>query len=249
MSVNDFPDYHFKPFVLTNSQIENPASVILDFFSNFHLPDFREEFKQMFEDSLHKETVDPQIHYHTFIEVNKLVEACWVVREAINENKIIGLVTIPSVLEKRFKPPTIWLPLNPNLMPVPNTDGNAIAGAIIKINGEPGLIVDRINVPSFGCIDGVIEVNGESMTPTFANGSRIGIVRLNDNKIINWGSCCYIIDKNWCGLVRRVYQGETSDKLLLVADHPDQELFPPAIRNWDQIEAIYNIKLTIIKQQ
>jgi hypothetical protein len=248
MSVNDLPDYHFKPLALTNNQIENPTSVILDFFSNFHLPDFREEFKQMFEDSLHKETVDPQMHYQTFIEVNKLVEACWVVREAINEKEVTRLVTVPPVPEKRLKLPTIWLPLNPNLMPAPNTDGNSTAGSIIKINGEPGLVVDRISAPLFGHIDGIIEVNGESMAPTFINGCRVGIVRLSDNKLINWGSCCYIIDKNWCAIVRRVYQGDTSDKLLLLADNPDQELFPPAIRSWDQIEAIYNIKLMVIKQ-
>ncbi len=94
-------------------------------------------------------------------------------------------------------------------------DGKAAAGTHYWLsNDEPELIVDRINAPFLGPVDGVIEVTGESMTPTFSNGCRVGIIRLNDSRILNWGLHYYIIDKNWQGIVRRVYQGETDGSLL-----------------------------------
>jgi transcriptional regulator with XRE-family HTH domain len=145
------------------------------------------------------------------------------------------------------KPATLRLPLSQNVLPSPQTDGKAAAGTIIFSNEEPELIVDRINAPFLGPVDGIIEVTGESMAPTFSNGCRVGIIRLNDSRILNWGLHYYIIDKNWQGIVRRVYQGETEDSLLLVSDNPNQELFPPIHRSWEQIEAVFKIIAGILK--
>jgi transcriptional regulator with XRE-family HTH domain len=150
------------------------------------------------------------------------------------------------VLEAQ-KPATLRLPLNSNLLPAPQTDGKAAAGTISFNNNEPELIVDRINAPFLGPVDGVIEVTGESMAPTFGNGCRIGILRLNDSRILNWGLHYYIIDKNWQGIIRRVYQGDTTNSLLLVSDSPNQELFPPIHREWDQIEAVFKITAGILR--
>src|ERR1043165_162971 len=69
------------------------------------------------------------------------------------------------------KPATLRLPLNPKIVPTPQTDGKAAAGTIRLYDDEPELIVDRISAPFLGPVDGVIEVTGESMTPTFSNGS------------------------------------------------------------------------------
>lgn len=145
------------------------------------------------------------------------------------------------------KPATLRLPLNINLLPTPQTDGKSASGTISFHNNEPELIVDRINAPFLGPVDGVIEVTGESMAPTFGNGCRVGIIRLNNSKILNWGLHYYIIDKNWQGIVRRVYQGDTINSVLLVSDHPNQELFPPIHREWDQIEAVFKIMAGILR--
>ena len=55
-------------------------------------------------------------------------------------------------------------------------------------------LVDRINAPFLGKGEGVIEVIGDSMAPTFINGCRIVIIRLNVYRILEWGKCYYIID-------------------------------------------------------
>lgn len=149
--------------------------------------------------------------------------------------------------QENQKPATLRLPLNQNGQPVPQTDGKAAAGTITFVNDEPELIVDRINAPFLGPVDGIIEVTGESMAPIFSNGCRVGIIRLNDSRILNWGLHYYIIDKNWQGIVRRVYQGETADSLLLVSDNPNQDLFPPIHRQWEQIEAIFKIIAGILR--
>lgn len=145
------------------------------------------------------------------------------------------------------KPATLRLPLTQTGTPSPQTGGKAAAGTIIFSNEEPELIVDRINAPFLGPVDGIIEVTGESMAPTFGNGCRVGIIRLNDSRILNWGLHYYIIDKNWQGIVRRVYQGETEGSLVLVSDNPNQELFPPINRRWEEIEAVFKIIAGILK--
>lgn len=145
------------------------------------------------------------------------------------------------------KPATLRLPFDYQKPSAPQTDGKAAAGNIVFINDEPELIVDRINAPFLGPVDGVIEVTGNSMEPTFVNGCRVGIIRLKDYSSLNWGLHYYIIDKNWQGIVRRVYQGEARGSLLLVSDNPNQGLFPPIIYHSGQIEAVFKIITSIIK--
>ena len=145
------------------------------------------------------------------------------------------------------KPATIRLPLNRNLVPIPQTDGKAAAGTILFSNDEPELIVDRINAPFLGPVEGIVEVSGESMSPTFTNGCRVAISRLNNYRILDWGWYYYIIDKNWQGYVRRVYPGETENSLCLLSDNPNQDKFPPIQREWEHIEAIFRVMAAIWK--
>lgn len=145
------------------------------------------------------------------------------------------------------KPATLRLPLNHNRLPLPQTDGKAAAGTITFFNDEPELIVDRINAPFLGTVEGVVEVTGESMAPTFVNGCRVVILRLNNYRILDWGLYYYIIDKNWQGSVRRIYQGETESSVRLVSDNPNQDKFPPVQRQWDHIEAIFRVVAGILK--
>jgi len=139
------------------------------------------------------------------------------------------------------KPATLRLPLDRNRLPVPQTEGKASSGTITFFNDEPELIVDRINAPFLGPVEGAVEVSGESMDPTFTSGCRVVIIRLNNYRILDWGFHYYIIDKNWMGSVRRIYEGQTESSLRLVSDHPNQDKFPPVQRQWDHIEAIFRI--------
>jgi phage repressor protein C with HTH and peptisase S24 domain len=145
------------------------------------------------------------------------------------------------------KPATLRLPLNRDRAAIPQTDGKAAAGTILFANDEPELIVDRINAPFLGPVEGIVEVSGESMAPTFTNGCRVAITRLNNYRILDWGWHYYIIDKNWQGYVRRVYPGETESSLCLVADNPNQDKFPPIQRQWEHIEAIFRVIAAIWK--
>lgn len=145
------------------------------------------------------------------------------------------------------KPATLRLPLNRNRAPIPQTDGKAAAGTILFLNNEPELIVDRINAPFLGPVEGIIEVSGESMAPTFASGCRVAISRLNNYRILDWGWYYYIIDKNWQGYVRRIYPGETDNSVCLLSDNPNQDKFPPVQRQWEHIEAIFRVMAAIWK--
>lgn len=198
----------------------------------------------------------PAIAYHTGIAKETLYK--W--EKGTRPSDINDYLTLKAYLdemENRFeedlleqetkKPATMRLPLNPDRAPILQTDGLAAAGTIILHDGEPELIVDRINAPFLGPVDGVIEVIGDSMSPTFSNGCRIVIIRLNDFKILAWGLCYYIIDNNRMGLVRRVYQGQAENWLLLVADNPNQAMFPPIQRQQSDIGAIFKVVAGIQK--
>ena len=145
------------------------------------------------------------------------------------------------------KPATLRLPLNNANPAVPQTDGKAASGTVIFTDDGPELIVDRINVPFLGVVEGVIEVNSCSMEPTLPNGCRIAIARLKDFRSLAWGHFYYIIDKNWQGIVRRVYQGKVKNCVQLVSDHPDQNLFPPYELGWDDVKSILKIVAIIVK--
>lgn len=137
------------------------------------------------------------------------------------------------------KPITIRLPLDIDRPPVYNIDGTLATGTIFLFNDVPQLIVERVNLPFLGTVEGAIEVTGASMEPTFKNGDRIAINRLRYFQILDWGRCYYIINKNLKGTLRRVYRGEGG--LQLLSDHPNQTLFPPIERTWDQIVAVLEI--------
>ncbi|OQP44248.1 hypothetical protein A4H97_33385 [Niastella yeongjuensis] len=162
-------------------------------------------------------------------------------------DKMEGKLEEEAFETENQKPSTLRLSLRNNRPAVPQTDGKVATGSIIFSNNEPELIVDRINAPFLGVVDGVVEVNGDSMEPTFSNGYRITITRLTDNWILFSGQYYYIIDTNWQGIIRRVYQGEKDNSIRLVSDNPDQSKFPPMERNLDQIEAIFKVGAAIIK--
>lgn len=145
------------------------------------------------------------------------------------------------------KAATLKIPLKQPGKAVPLTTAIASSGTIAIIDNEPHLIVDRIEAPFLGEIDGIVEVIGESMEPILKHGCRIAIARLKDSTVLNSGKHYFIIDKNLQGIVRRVYPGETEDTIQLVSDNEDQRKFPPITRSLDQIEAIFQVKASILQ--
>jgi hypothetical protein len=162
-------------------------------------------------------------------------------------DKMEGKLEVEAFEFESKKPATLRLPFNPNRLPTPQTDGKAAAGTVIVTDRGPELIVDRINAPCLGMVEGMIEVIGDSMAPTFINGCRIVIERLKNERLLNWGKYYFIINHNWQGNVRRVYQSQTENHIQLVADHPNQLKFPPLERTWDEIAAIFKIMASINK--
>ncbi|MBO9203361.1 MULTISPECIES: XRE family transcriptional regulator [Niastella] len=144
-------------------------------------------------------------------------------------------------------PATLRIPLTSSGPAIPQSDGKAASGTVIFSNNEPELIVDRINAPCLGTVEGSIEVIGNSMEPTFYNGSRIAITRLSDIQSLIPGQYYYVIDTNWQGIVRRVYPGEKENSIRLVADNPDQLRHPPIEKGLDHIAAIFKVGAALIK--
>ena len=145
------------------------------------------------------------------------------------------------------KTATLYLPFDSKRPATPQIDGALAAGTIDFFIEEPVIVVERINAAFLGAIEGLIEVTENSMEPTYANGCRIGICRLNDIRILDWGYCYYFIDKKWKGIIRRVYQGETEHSIQLVADNPDKDKFPTIQQPWDQIATVFQIIACIMK--
>jgi len=145
------------------------------------------------------------------------------------------------------KTATLKVPLKAVGKAVPQTNAKAAAGTITVVNNEPQLIVDRIDAPFLGEVEGVIEIIGDSMAPTFKNGCRVAIARLKNPMLLDWGEYYFVIDKNWQGAVRRIYPGELENSIQLLADNENQEKFPPITKKWEQIEAIFKIKAGILK--
>jgi phage repressor protein C with HTH and peptisase S24 domain len=145
------------------------------------------------------------------------------------------------------KPATLRLPLNHRKAAMSHLDGKASAGTVIFTDNEPELIVDRINAPFMGYVDGAVEVTGESMEPTLKNGCRVVINRLQDAHILNWGDYYLIIDINLQRTVKRIYQGSARDTIILVSDNPDQVTFPPVERRKEHIMGIFKVVASISK--
>jgi len=152
----------------------------------------------------------------------------------------------PHVYEPQ-RTTTLRLPLNPHKVAISQVGGKVSAGTVTIENDEPELIVDRIDAPFLGHVEGVLEVTDESMEPTFKKGCRIAITRLKDPQIIYWGECYFIIDKNGQGSLKRLYKGTTDDNILLVSDNPNKEKYPPTELKINKIEAILKVKACIFK--
>ena len=84
----------------------------------------------------------------------------------------------------------------------------------------------RYVVPEFANlnVEYMIRVSGSSMYPKYSNGDILACRRVHDVLFFQWGKI-YVIDSSQGPLVKRVFQDEDPDRILLVSDN--KEHYPP----------------------
>lgn len=85
----EYPAWHEKPLSLMVSEIEDPKSVLEFFFTCYGLSDIRTCLKELLYDSLRAEGADVASHVSTHRDLEKLVEAVWVIHEQSNNSTAI----------------------------------------------------------------------------------------------------------------------------------------------------------------
>lgn len=81
MLTHIWPSWHQNPLRLSIEEIEHPSTTLTHFFQTYHLPDIRSCLNNWLQDALAKETVEAKEHVSTHREVEKLVEAAWLIHQ------------------------------------------------------------------------------------------------------------------------------------------------------------------------
>lgn len=123
------------------------------------------------------------------------------------------------------------------------TDELGVPGNIITLNDKPVLIARRNDSSIIGSVDGLIQVNGDSIDPRYTSGAWIAVKKLRFTKIINGGFYYYVIDKNLQGILGKVRPSVENNSITLFAENDSTEI----TRNMDDILAIFSIEAVIIK--
>ena len=84
----------------------------------------------------------------------------------------------------------------------------------------------RYTIPEFTNlnVEYMIRVSGSSMYPKYSNGDILACRRVTDVLFFQWGKI-YVIDSSQGALVKRVFQDEDPERILLVSDN--REHYPP----------------------
>lgn len=70
----------------------------------------------------------------------------------------------------------------------------------------------------------IIRVSGSSMYPKYSNGDLLGCKKIKDILFFQWGKI-YVLDTSQGTLVKRVYEHENDDFVMLVSDN--KTVYPP----------------------
>ena len=70
----------------------------------------------------------------------------------------------------------------------------------------------------------IIRVSGSSMYPKYSNGDLLGCKKIDNILFFQWGKI-YVLDTSQGALVKRVYEHENDDFVMLVSDNKD--VYPP----------------------
>lgn len=140
--------------------------------------------------------------------------------EMIRKNSEISTVTCPPSADQ-LSPGDLdsqSLPLIPfdALAGIPSIDNFGIAFADCE----------QYAIPEFSArgVDFLIRVSGSSMYPKYSNGDILACSLVRDILFFQWGKV-YVIDSSQGVLVKRIFQSEKPDCILLVSDN--REHYPP----------------------
>jgi hypothetical protein len=78
----EYPEWHSNPLRLTASEMKNPPSVISFFFECYDLPTIRACLKEWLEDALSGTGNNAGEHIYTYNDVEKLVEAAYLLNKS-----------------------------------------------------------------------------------------------------------------------------------------------------------------------
>ncbi len=77
--LTEYPEWHDNPLKLSIAEIEDPYPVLDHFFQCYTLPQIRACLQELVYDSLRAEDTDAPSHVTTHEDIEKLVEAAWVI--------------------------------------------------------------------------------------------------------------------------------------------------------------------------
>jgi phage repressor protein C with HTH and peptisase S24 domain len=102
----------------------------------------------------------------------------------------------------------------------------AVAGFGEDNSGVEYKDCEQYVIPEFarGGVEFAIRVSGSSMYPKYSNGDILACKKVPDVKFFQWGKV-YVIDTSQGQLVKRVFEHDDKDLLLLVSDN--KEKYPP----------------------
>lgn len=103
----------------------------------------------------------------------------------------------------------------------------ALAG-YLSTDNEGVMVEDceRYVIPEFDRrgAEFIIRVSGSSMYPKYSNGDLLGCKKIENILFFQWGKI-YVLDTSQGALVKRVYEHENDDFVMLVSDNKD--VYPP----------------------
>jgi len=82
-----YPAWHEQPMQLTSCELENPFSVLLFYFTRYSLIGSRACLKELLHDALCADGVDAPGHVTIHEDIEKLVEAAWLIHEQHKKEK------------------------------------------------------------------------------------------------------------------------------------------------------------------
>lgn len=85
--LTEYPEWHDNPLKLSIAEIEDPYPVLDHFFQCYTLPQIRACLQELVYDSLRAEDTDAPSHVTTHEDIEKLVEAAWVIFKQENKGK------------------------------------------------------------------------------------------------------------------------------------------------------------------
>jgi len=143
---------------------------------------------------------------------------------------------------------SIRLNLKHGSKPIPVFNGKASAGSIQLVNDEPEVILGYIDYPEIGRTDGTAEVVGHSMYPTFSNGTRVAIKKVEDFDMLVPGNYYWYIDKEFNGYVKRLGRKMKEGIVTWFSDNPDQDKFPPYDIKLSKVLAVFKVVADVNKR-